>query len=46
MMLPLLPEVQEVFNKEHGQDIVLILGSIDDASEGITSFPNRSVDIF
>ncbi len=40
------PHVADVFEKEHHQDVVLVLGGVNRATEGVAGFPQDAVDRF
>jgi len=39
-----LPDIGQVFEKQHGQDIVLVDAGIDGAAEGVAGVPDGLID--
>jgi hypothetical protein len=39
------PDIGDVLDEEHDEDVVLVFGRIDGAAEGVTGFPEDVVDL-
>ena len=46
VLLLVLPEVGQVFDEQHHQDVVLVLGGVQSPPEGIARLPEYVVDLF
>ncbi len=45
VIVVILPDVGDVLDEEHDQDVVLVLGGVDGAAKGVAGFPKDGVDL-
>ena len=45
LLVVVLPDVRDVFEEEHGQDVVLIDAGIDNTAKAVAGSPNDFVDV-
>lgn len=45
IIVVVLPEVRDVFDEQHDQDVIILFAGIDGAEESVAGFPENGVDL-